>query len=200
MATDEERAVAPPVPPPEAGSAPAPSVSPPTPPTPAPVEPAPSEDWALRFKYLFADFENFRRRSERDREQARQEGRVSVLRHLLPLLESSEKASEAARTLPPKHPLRTGLDLLAQEWEAFRKAQHLETVARVGYPFRSEEQEALGEVNPTDEIPEGSVVEIIQQGYRCDAGLIRTAKVLVARSRPGSSEGLETPPANPPGE
>jgi len=180
MATDEERAGPQAIPPPEASPPP----GTPTAPVDPPAEVTSAEDWAIRFKYLFADFENFRRRSERDREQARQEGRVAVLRRLLPLLEVSEKATEAARSLPPTHPLRTGLDLLAKEWDALRKAEHLETVARVGYPFRSEEHEALAEVDPTDAIPEGSVVEIVQQGYRCDAGLIRPAKVLVARSRP----------------
>ncbi|HUI38152.1 MAG TPA: nucleotide exchange factor GrpE, partial [Thermoplasmata archaeon] len=138
MATDEERAGSPAVPPkegaPAAGSPPAET------PVPAPPEAPPAQDWAVRFKYLFADFENFRRRSERDREKARQEGRVAVLRRLLPLLETSERAAEAARSLPPKHPLRTGLDLLDKEWEALRKAEQLETVARVGYPFRSDEQ------------------------------------------------------------
>jgi molecular chaperone GrpE len=192
MATDEERAGTQAVPPTE-GTPPPATPEPEVPPT---AESAPPEDWSVRFKYLFADFENFRRRSDRDREQARQEGRVAVLRRLLPLLEVSEKASEAARSLPPTHALRTGLDLLAKEWEALRKAEHLETVARVGYPFRSDEQEALGEVNPTDEIPEGSVVEIVQQGYRCDAGLIRPAKVLVARSRPKSLEPSEPGPTD----
>jgi molecular chaperone GrpE len=150
-------------------------------PSPPPEDP-PAEDWSIRFKYLFADFENFRRRTDREREQARQQGRVAVLRQLLPLLEASDRATEAARTLPANHPLRTGLELLGKEWDAFRKVEHLETVARVGYPFRSEEHEALAEVNPTEDVPEGAVVEIVQQGYRCDAGLIRAAKVVVART------------------
>jgi molecular chaperone GrpE len=183
MVPDDEPAVSPVVPPEREPSAPAA----------APVaEVSPSDDLELRFKYLFADFENFRRRSERDREQARREGRVGVLRHLLPLLEASERATEAARTLAPTHPLRTGLDLLAREWEALQKAEHLAPVARVADPFRSEEHEAVAEVVPPPHTADGAVVEIIQQGYRCDAGLIRAAKVVVARVPP---PGPQTEPA-----
>ena len=152
--------------------------------------PPPEHDWESRFKYLLADFENFRRRVDRERELARQHGQLWVLRSLLPIFEAFERAAAAADRLPARDPLRVGLDLLAKEWERFLSAQRLEPVAKVGEPFRSEEHEAVAEVAPGSGIPQGAVAEVIQQGYRSPGGLVRPAKVAVAR-RPA----MEAPPA-----
>jgi molecular chaperone GrpE len=173
------------------GEAPEPEATkPPVEPTaePSPAEPRappeetpPVEDWASRFKYLLADFENYRRRAARESEQARQAGRQKVLRNLLPLLEMFDRARVAATHLPAKDPLRSGLELLAKEWDQFLRTENVEPVARVGEPFRTEEHEAVAEVDPTSKLKEGVIAEVIQQGYRNETGLLRPAKVAVAR-------------------
>jgi molecular chaperone GrpE (heat shock protein) len=75
----------------EAQSPPArPSESPAPGASPEAAEPEP--DWATRYKYLLAEFDNFRRRAEREKEAARQSARAEVVRSLLPLFEASEQA------------------------------------------------------------------------------------------------------------
>ncbi len=179
------------------GSDAPPPETPPEPETPRPAE----EDWASRFKYLLADFENYRKRVDRERDQARRVARTEVLRILLPIWESSERAREAAKRLPARDPLRAGLDLLATEWERFFERQRVEPVARVGEPFRSDEHEAVGEVPATEKTPDGAVAEVVQQGYRSEDGLVRAAKVVVARRPIESPEPSEAPapgaPAHP---
>ncbi len=158
--------------------------------------PPPGVDWETRFKYLLADFENFRRRSERDREGQTRQARGAVLRDLLPLLESFRSAGAAVATLPPSDPLRQGMDLLDREWSKFLKHQGVEPVAEVGKRFRSEEAEAVGETTVRDGCPDGSVAEIVQQGYRFFGGLLRPAKVIVARVPGESSPGDESDPSS----
>lgn len=161
---------------------------------PTPSEPAePVEDWATRFKYLFSDFENYRRRSEKDRTRARESGRTQVLRELLPLLEAFDRARDAARGLAPTHPLREGLDLVARERDAFLEREQVEPVARVGEPFKTEEHEAVAEVAPKGPVGDGMVAEVVQQGYRCASELLRPAKVVVAR-RPAPAPAPSTAP------
>jgi len=163
---------------------------------PAPQSP-PAEDWENRFKYLLADFENFRRRSERERESLTRQARGAVLRDLLPLLESFRSAGAAVARLAPSDPLRQGMELLEREWSKFLKHQGVEPVVEVGHPFRSEEAEAVGETPVRDDCPEGSVAEIVQQGYRFFGGLLRPAKVIVARVPREAAPGAEaTTPAN----
>jgi molecular chaperone GrpE len=156
------------------------------------------EDWETRFKYLLADFENFRRRSERDRETLTRQARGAVLRDLLPLLESFRSAEASIARLSPSDPLRQGMELLEREWAKFLKHQGVEPIAAVGQTFRAEEAEAVGEAPARPDCPEGSVAEIVQQGYRFFGGLLRPAKVIVARAPPGATP--EEAEAAPPPE
>ncbi|MGI0130502.1 MAG: nucleotide exchange factor GrpE [Thermoplasmata archaeon] len=149
-----------------------------------PTEPeatAPTEDWATRYKYLFADFENYRRRSERDREGISRQSRGGMLRELLPILEAFRGAREAVGKLPADDPVRRGMELLEREWVTFLKHEGVEPVAKTGAPFRPEEEEAVGESAVLDSAAAGSVVEVVQQGYRFFGGLLRPAKVIVGR-------------------
>jgi molecular chaperone GrpE len=178
----------------EAVDSPAPEARPPpTGPTPPVPEPAPpEEDWATRYRYLLADFENYRRRSERERESISRQARAALVRELLPILEAFRAARDATDRLPADAPLRTGLDLLEREWATFLKHEGVEPVAAPGRAFAPAEHEAVGEAEPTDGRPPGTIVEVVQQGYRFFGGLLRPAKVIVARS-------AAAPPPDPDG-
>jgi molecular chaperone GrpE len=158
----------------------------------APVAPAPAsepgEDWATRYKYLFADFENYRRRSERDREGISRQSRGGMLRELLPILEAFRAARDAVGKLPADDPVRRGMELLDREWTTFLKHEGVEPVATAGGPFRPDEAEAVGETVVAATDPDGLVVEVVQQGYRFFGGLLRPAKVIVGRHPPASAD------------
>ena len=156
----------------------------------APVEgaAAPSEDWATRYKYLLADFDNFRRRVERDREAISRQARAGLVRELLPIIEAFRVAHEALAHLPASDPTRKGLDLLDHEWTTFLKHEGVEPVAVTGRPFVADEAEAVGEVAADRTHPDGTVAEVVQQGYRFFGGLLRPAKVIVARARPAAPD------------
>jgi molecular chaperone GrpE len=178
----------------------APSAAPP-----APVEPSKSaaeptsgaaEDWATRYKYLLADFDNFRRRVERDRESISRQARAGLVRELLPIIEAFRVARASFAHLPSSDPTRKGLDLLDHEWTKFLKHEGVEPVAAVGEPFHAEEAEAVGELPADENRPAGTVAEVVQQGYRFYGGLLRPAKVIVARAvdSPRAAGSAEAPP------
>jgi molecular chaperone GrpE len=152
----------------------------------APQAESPPEDWATRYKYLFADFENFRRRAERDREGITRQARGAMLRELLPILEAFRSARESAAKLPSDDPLRRGMDLLDREWSTFLRHEGVEPVAKVGAAFRPDEAEAVGEAPVEGKATPGAVVEVVQQGYRFFGGLLRPAKVIVGRAAPAA--------------
>jgi len=162
---------------------------------PAP-EGEPHEDWETRFKYLLADFENFRRRSSKDRETVTRQARAAMLRELLPLLEAFRAGTASAAHLSASDPLRRGIELLDREWSTFLKREGVEPVAEVGRPFRADEEEAVGEAPADAKVPDGAVHEVVQQGYRFFGGLLRPAKVVVARA-PAAARSSE--PVAPPG-
>jgi molecular chaperone GrpE len=157
------------------------------------------EDWATRYKYLLADFDNYRKRTERERESAQTRIRGSFLRGLLPIYEAFERARETvAGAREGTDALRRGLDLLEVEWRRLLQEEGVEPVARVGQPFAPDEQEAVAESRAAGELPEGAVAEIVQQGYRFRGGLLRPAKVVVARAAPPPAEEESPPDAEPP--
>jgi len=160
----------------------------------------PKDAWETRFKYLFADFENFRRRTAKEREATTQQARGALLRELLPVVEAFRAATSSVGHLPASDPLRRGIELLDREWSTFLKHEGVEPVAEVGRPFHAGEAEAVGEGPPSDAAPEGTVREIVQQGYRFFGGLLRPAKVIVARARPAERAAPEevSPGGEPP--
>ena len=144
-----------------------------------PPEVRPEEDWATRYRYLLADFDNFRKRSERERELGARRAQAELLRELIPLYEAF---GHARRSIPDEAAeLARGFDLLEAEWQKFFQRESVRPVATVGAPFVPEDEEAVGETAAGEGRPEGTVVEIVQQGYRCSGGLLRPAKVVVAR-------------------
>ncbi len=175
----------------------APSAATPSPPSAAPpAAAAPEEGWETRFKYLFADFENFRRRVDRERDTARDQVRADLLRGLLPVYEAALRAREAVARLGPSDPVRRGIDLLAQEWQAFLDGARVVPVARTGGRFEAERHEAVAEAPVSATHPEGSIVEIVQQGYRMGSVLLRPAKVVVARAPSGTSASAAAAPSD----
>jgi molecular chaperone GrpE len=190
-----------------------PSVDPPTeaPPEKNPGAPEPEApaatgtestvaEWESRFKYLLADFENYRKRSDRDRESVRLRAEADVLRNLLPIQDSFERAREFVRHAPHADPVRKGMELLAHEWDEFWKREGIEPVARVGTRFTADEHEVVGEAASTPGHPPGTVIEVVQQGYRFRGGLLRPAKVLVARTPSTAGLTATSPPAHLPNE
>jgi molecular chaperone GrpE len=171
----------------ESSAAPPPNESAaPTPPSPGEAK-VPGEDWATRYKYLYADFENYRRRTERDREGISRQSRGGMLRELLPIIEAFRAARTAVAALPPDDPVRRGMELLDQEWSTFLKHEGVEPVAVVGRSFRPDEEEAVGETTVPAGSADGTVVEVVQQGYRFFGGLLRPAKVIVGRHVPSTA-------------
>ncbi|MCI4324704.1 MAG: nucleotide exchange factor GrpE [Thermoplasmata archaeon] len=162
------------LPPPESPEA-LPEAAPP--PKPAP----PPEDWEKRFTYLYADFENFRRRTGRERETLRAQTQAELLKGVLPIVEAAERAVEAVHSRPPKDPVRKGVELLERSIAAFLKDQGVEVVGVAGEAFRPEEHEAVAEAAPSPAAPDGHVAEVVQRGYLFPGGLLRPAKVVVAR-------------------
>ncbi|MGA7922617.1 MAG: nucleotide exchange factor GrpE [Thermoplasmata archaeon] len=159
------------------------------------------EDWASRFKYLLADFENYRRRAARDVEAASARARGQLLREVLPVYEAVEHAREHTTGVPPSDPVRKGLDLIAREFEAFLEREGVVPVARPGDAFDPQVEEAVGEVPASKDRSAGTVAEVVQQGYRSAQGLLRLAKVIVARDlRPTEApdaEGIHVPVDSP---
>jgi molecular chaperone GrpE len=162
----------------------------PEPETPAPEPAAPSspEDalaavTAERDEYLAlaqrvqADFENYRKRAAREQERLVAHAHERLVRELLPVLDDLERALDAAE----RHEEAALVDGVRLVQKALRGALEREGLAEIPTdgPFDPHVHEALMS-RPDDGAEPGSVLEVVQRGYRLGERVVRPARVIVA--------------------
>ena len=131
-----------------------------------------------RYKRLQADFDNFRRRTNQEKEQLSGFVKGNVLADLLPVLDNFERAVQS----PAEGDAKTFLDgfvMIHQNLMATLQKHSLAPIEAVGQPFDPNLHQAIMRVE-TDEYPEDTVVEVLQTGYTVDGRCIRPAMVKVS--------------------
>ena len=137
-----------------------------------------------RLARLQAEFENARKRSERERTEYRDYATGSVVEQFLPVLDNFELALKAAGTAEQ---LRSGVELIVKQMEAILGQMQVNAVPAVGSEFDPRHHEALGTVERED-IPDQHVAEEIRRGYKLRERLLRPALVRVASNPKQVSE------------
>ncbi len=127
-----------------------------------------------------ADFDNYRKRSRKDVEQAERKGKEDVLRELLPVFDNLERALEAATGATDVNAIQEGVQMVLKLFEDSASRIGLERVASVGQRFDPNLHDAFQQV-ASDEHPPGTIVAEYQAGYRLGDRLIRPAMVVVSK-------------------
>jgi molecular chaperone GrpE len=124
-----------------------------------------------------ADFENYRRRMEREQGSAVRRGKREVILPLLEVLDDFDRALEHLDDAPPA--IAAGVQTLHRKLLGLLAAQGIARFDSVGEDFDPRAHEALGTV-ASEAIPTGKVAETLQHGYRWDDEVLRPARVRVA--------------------
>jgi molecular chaperone GrpE len=141
------------------------------------VEAADTKDKLLR---LAAEFENYKRRMERDRGLALKYREEQVLKELLPCIDNLERAIVQGRKTENAVDLLAGVELTYKGLMTALEKFELVPMKSVGSPFDPNIHEALA-MEETDEAEPNSVVREFEKGYMYKDRLIRPAKVVVAK-------------------
>jgi molecular chaperone GrpE len=125
-----------------------------------------------------ADFENYRKRIERERKDESRRAQSRLIEDLLPVLDGYERAL-SAHADPAYEEYRKGLELIYKQlWDTL--ARHgLERIDAEGKPFDPNVHMAIDRVETHDH-PDGTVVDVLQQGYRIHDRVLRPSAVRVA--------------------
>ena len=127
-----------------------------------------------------AEFENYRRRIERERADAYQRARVEVLLEFLPVVDNFERAlSSLEDSGGDAEALRHGVELIHKQFKDALTKFGLEPVDAIGQTFDPHLHEAVT-IEATDKHKENTVIEEFQRGYKIGDRLLRPAKVKVA--------------------
>lgn len=135
-----------------------------------------------------ADFENFRKRMSTVREQARGEGRAEVAEVMLGVLDDFERSVEAARQVeaeggggPEFDTLKEGVEMVYQKFRDELAKLGIEPIEAEGRPFNESLHEAMMQKEAPEDVEPGTVVQVLQRGYRMNDRVLRHARVVVAQ-------------------
>jgi molecular chaperone GrpE len=139
------------------------------------------ENWD-RLLRTTADFDNYRKRAAREKQEAIKYANESLLQKLVPVLDAFDKAVSAARSSTPNapDPQQAGVMMIHQQLKAVLLEAGLEEIDASEQMFDPNLHEAVSQQETAD-APEGRVVLQLRKGYKLRDRLLRPASVIVAR-------------------
>ena len=130
---------------------------------------------------LKAEFENYRKRVDREKPEWFKSGRAEVTAKLLPLYDLLRHAHEEVRTGHADTPLAKGMDAIFREYEKLFREEGVTELNPLGKPFDPHYHEAFGFIDKPG-YDEGSVADVLQTGYLLGDKVLRTAKVRLQKA------------------
>jgi molecular chaperone GrpE len=168
----------------EETASPANDAAPPPPPVEDPVAVAKAETARVRDQLLrtAADFDNFRKRTRKELEDAHARGRESTVKDLLPVFDNLERAMQVGAASDAKA-MADGLRIVLKQFIDTLERIGISRVQSVGAPFDPAQHEAIQHME-SREHPAGTVVAEAQAGYAMGGRLVRAALVVVSKGAP----------------
>ncbi len=138
-----------------------------------------SKEYLNRLKYLQADFENYRKRVEKEVQEAVQRGNEKLVACLIDIMDDLEKAISAGESTENKGALLEGIKMVHKNLDKLLEKEGLERLDCVGQAFDPNVHEVLAEV-PTKNHQSGTVVEEARKGFMFKGKVLRPSIVKVA--------------------
>ena len=145
------------------------------------VEPTLEEQiavWRDKYIRLQAEFDNFRKRTIKEKMELVERGSEGAWKAILPVLDDMERAVAASAKSEDIEALREGETLVMKKFESVLNAAGIKAIECVGMPFNEEEQEAVARF-AAGEDKRGLVIDCVQRGYKMGEHILRYAKVVV---------------------
>jgi molecular chaperone GrpE len=131
-----------------------------------------------RLARLQAEFDNARKRAVRDQQEFREYAAADVIKNILPILDSFERALKAEGDAGD---FRNGVELIYRQFQDALQKVGVQPIVSLGRPFDPRVHEAI-EMVDTTEVPDHHVLDELQRGYKYKDRLLRPAMVRVARN------------------
>ncbi|RME96346.1 MAG: nucleotide exchange factor GrpE, partial [Bacteroidetes bacterium] len=142
-----------------------------------------AENAELRDKFIrkVAEFDNFKKRTIRERIEMMDTAAQDTLRALLPVLDDFDRMNKLSEEQKDGPAFREGVELIHQKLTNILKQRGLEAMETDGQPFDPELHEALTEVPAPSEDMKGKVMDTVEKGYTLKGKIIRHAKVVTGK-------------------
>ena len=133
------------------------------------------------YLFLMAEFDNFRKRTVKEKSDIIKNAAESVLKGLLPIVDDFERGLDASASMDDPASIRQGMELIYQKLIKFLASNGVKPIESNGKPFDSELHEAIAMVPVTDDSQKGIVIDTPTKGYTINDKVLRHAKVAVGQ-------------------
>jgi len=137
---------------------------------------------ALNDKYirLLAEFENFKKRTIKEKEDLLKYGSSKVFSSILPIFDDIERAVKTNGNLEDKELIIEGIELIYKKFQSILKQSGIEEIESVGKEFDTDYHEALSIIEVGEE-QQGKVIQEVEKGFVLNGKVIRFSKVIVGK-------------------
>ncbi|MBP3548212.1 MAG: nucleotide exchange factor GrpE [Alistipes sp.] len=145
------------------------------------VEPSLEEQlavWRDKYLRLQAEFDNFRKRTVKEKMELVERGSEGAWKAILPIIDDMERAMSASSKSTDVEALRQGEELVMKKFESVLSSAGITPIECIGEPFNEDEQEAVARF-AAGEDKRGLVIDCVQRGYKMGEHVLRYAKVVV---------------------
>ena len=135
-----------------------------------------SEDKFLR---LFSEFENFRRRTQKEKVNLITGASTDAYKIMLPILDDFDRAKETIDNAEDIRSLKEGINLILDKFTKALSTNGLEVMDVVKQEFNADEHEAITNIPAPTEDLKGKIIDVVEKGYKLNGKVIRYPKVVV---------------------
>ena len=143
------------------------------------AEQAKSREYLDRLKYLQADFENYRKRADKEFQEVTQRSNERLIIDILDIADDLERAVQTGRTTDNTKVLLEGVEMVQKKLYSMLEQEGLTRIDAVGKPFDPNRHELLAKISCKDH-EEGTIVEEVRKGYIFKGKVIRPSVVKIA--------------------
>jgi molecular chaperone GrpE len=128
---------------------------------------------------MYSEFENFRRRSAKERIELMQNAGQEIISTLLPILDDFDRAKMANENSEDVAAIKEGMDLIYNKIFTLLSQKGLKPMDAIGKDFNSDDYEAIAKIPAPSKDLKGKVIDVTEKGYYLNSKIIRHAKVVV---------------------
>ena len=133
------------------------------------------------YLFLMAEFDNFSKRTVKEKSELIKNASENVLKGLLPIVDDFERGLEASAKVDDAAEVRKGMELIYQKLVKYLGQNGVKAIDSTGKPFDAELHEAIAMVPAADEAQKGIVIDTPTKGYTLNDKVLRHAKVVVGQ-------------------
>ncbi len=139
------------------------------------------DEYKEKFVRLYAEFDNYRRRTNEEKLNLITSAGKDVISSMLPVLDNFERAIATNENLEDLAAIKEGFNLIFNQLKGILESKGLKPMDAKGLPFDSDVHEAIANVPAPEEALKGKVIEDVEKGYYLNDKVLRFAKVVVGQ-------------------